>query len=158
MLVLGDVENRDALRVAACNADVADRGADDLAVGAALAAMTVGYLRGAPEAAPVPPPVGPSLVAEFLFTFALCWVVLNTATSKDTDGNSFYGLAIGFTVMIGAFAVADISGGAFNPAVAVGLCAMKLAHWSDIWIYLVANFAAALLALIVFRYVDDSSD
>src|SRR4029077_10061037 len=62
-----------------------------------------------------------AFVAEFLFTFALAFVILNSATSKDTAGNSFYGLAIGITVMVGAFAVGGISGGAFNPAVAVGL-------------------------------------
>ncbi len=121
-------------------------------VGAALAAMTVGYLRGAPEAAPVPPPVGPSLVAEFLFTFALCWVVLNVAASKDTDGNSFYGLAIGLTVMAGAFAVGDISGGAFNPAVAVGVSIMGMSAWSAIWIFLVANIAAGVIAPMVFKF------
>src|SRR5205085_10030628 len=65
-------------------------------------------------------------VAEFLFTFALAFVVLNSATSKDTANNSFYGLAIGMTVMVGAFSVGSISGGAFNPAVAVGLVMMKL--------------------------------
>ena len=62
----------------------------------------------------------PAFVAEFLFTFALCWVVLNVATSKGTAGNSFYGLAIGMTVMTGAFAVGNVSGGAFNPAVGPG--------------------------------------
>ena len=67
-----------------------------------------------------------ALVAEFLFTFALAYVVLNTATAKGTSGNSFYGLAIGMTVMTGAFAVGGISGGAFNPAVAVGAAVMKL--------------------------------
>ena len=62
-----------------------------------------------------------AFVAEFLFTFALVYVVLNTATAKGTANNSFYGLAIGMTVMTGAFAVGGISGGAFNPAVAVGV-------------------------------------
>ena len=52
----------------------------------------------------------PALVAEFIFTFALVLVVLNTATADETSGNSYFGLAIGFTVMVGAFAVGDISG------------------------------------------------
>ena len=68
----------------------------------------------------------PALTAEFLFTFALCWVVLNAATAKGTNGNSFYGLAIGMTVTTGAIAVGSISGGAFNPAVAVGICTMGI--------------------------------
>ena len=59
-------------------------------------------------------------VVEVLITFALCYVVLNVATSKDQPGNGFFGLAIGFTVAAGAFAVGGISGGAFNPHVATG--------------------------------------
>jgi aquaporin Z len=66
-------------------------------------------------------------LAEFLFTFALVYVVLNSATAKGTAGNSFYGLAIGFTVMVGAFAVGPVSGGAFNPAVGLGVTVMGLA-------------------------------
>jgi len=58
--------------------------------------------------------VGDALIVEFLFTFALAWVVLNVTTSAGTEGNSFYGLAIGFTVATGAFAVGAVSGGAFN--------------------------------------------
>ena len=67
------------------------------------------------------------LLVEFLFTFALVYVVLNSATAKGTEGNSFYGLAIGFTVVVGAFAVGPVSGGAFNPAVAIGATTMGLA-------------------------------
>jgi len=61
-----------------------------------------------------------ALLCEFLFTFALVWVVLNVATTPGTAGNSYYGSAIGFTVMLGAYAVGNISGGAFNPAIALG--------------------------------------
>jgi aquaporin Z len=91
------------------------------------------------------------LVAEALGTFALCYVVLNVATAKGTVGNMFYGLAIGFTVLAMAFAVGAISGGAFNPAVAVGISIMKLASWSVLWVYLVGCFAGAVLAALVFR-------
>jgi aquaporin Z len=97
------------------------------------------------------PDVLPALTAEFVFTFALASVVLNVATSKATQGNSYYGLAIGFTVVAAAFAVGDISGGAFNPAVAVALSAMGLSAWGNLWIFLVANFAGAALAAIVYR-------
>ena len=90
-------------------------------------------------------------VAEFLFTFALAYVVLNSATSKDHPGNSFYGLAIGMTVMTGAFAVGPISGGAFNPAVAVGITVMKLVNVADVWIHIVADLAGALVAALIFK-------
>ncbi|MGH8019355.1 MAG: aquaporin [Opitutaceae bacterium] len=96
----------------------------------------------------------PALAAEFLYTFALCWVVLHTATAKGTTGNSFYGLAIGFTVTVGAFAVGSISGGAFNPAVAFCLMLLGLLPWSGIWVFLAGNFAAAIVAAFAFRYVN----
>jgi aquaporin Z len=100
--------------------------------------------------------IGAGLVAEFIFTFALCYVVLNVATSKDNLGNSFYGLAIGFTIFVGAASVGKISGGAFNPAVALGASVMGLFSWSNIWIYLLADFAGGAAAAFVFRYLNPS--
>ncbi len=91
------------------------------------------------------------LVAEIIGTFALAYVVLNTATAKGTSGNSFYGLAIGFTVLTMAYALGGISGGAFNPAVAVGVSNMNMANWGDIWVFLLGNFGGAALAAIVFK-------
>src|SRR6266704_5855712 len=113
---------------------------------AAAAALAVKFLRVGIDVTPIAPKIGPALLAEFLFTFALVYVVLNAATAEGTSGNSFYGLAIGMTVMTGAFAVGGISGGAFNPAVAVGAGLMKLVHFSDIWIHLVADFAGGAVA------------
>src|SRR4029077_12046255 len=81
-----------------------------------LAAFAVEFLKGGASVTPLQPATVPALLAEFLFTFALVYVVLNAATAKGTSGNSFYGLAIGFTVIVGAFSVGNISGGAFNPA------------------------------------------
>jgi aquaporin Z len=93
-------------------------------------------------------------LAEALFTFALAYVVLNVATAKGTANNSFYGLAIGMTVMTGAFAVGGVSGGAFNPAVAIGASTMKLLHFSTIWIYLIAEFAGGALAGVAFKLLN----
>jgi aquaporin Z len=90
-------------------------------------------------------------VVELLFTFALCYVVLNVATSKDQLGNSFFGLAIGFTVLAGAFAVGGISGGAFNPAVALGAATGGLFAWSTLWVYLVVQAVAGVAAGLTFR-------
>jgi aquaporin Z len=87
-----------------------------------------------------------ALVVELLFTFALCYVVLNVATSKDHPDNAFYGLAIGFTVVAGAFAVGAISGGAFNPAVSFGAAVMGLSAWQTLWVYLLAQTAAGIAA------------
>jgi len=98
--------------------------------------------------------VVPSLIAEFLGTFALVWVVLHTATAKGTEGNSFYGLAIGFTVLACAYALGGVSGGAFNPAVAVGISIANLSSWANIWIFLVANLAAGAVAAFLFNFVN----
>jgi aquaporin Z len=122
-------------------------------VGAMLAASAVKYLKVGATVAPMNLALLPAMLAEFLFTFALVFVVLNVATAKGTSGNSFYGLAIGFTVMTGAFAVGNISGGVFNPAVALGISAMGLSAWANIWIYLVAQFAAGGAAALCFRVV-----
>lgn len=124
------------------------------AVGASLAAVSVKYLRQGAQITAMTPSVGHSLLAEFLFTFALVFVVLNVATAKGTAGNSFYGLAIGMTVMTGAFAVGDISGGAFNPAVALGITIMGLSSWGNIWIYWVANFLAGIVAALAFKVIN----
>ena len=128
-------------------------------VGAILAGVLVLYVKGNPPAA-VPAAnahvygVAEKFLVEFLFTFALVWVVLNVATSKDTAGNSFYGLAIGFTVVVGAFAVGAVSGGAFNPAVAIGATTMKLISAADVWIHIVADLLGGVAAAFVFRCVN----
>ena len=95
-----------------------------------------------------------AFAAEFLFTFALAYVVLNCATSKETANNSFYGLAIGMTVMVGAFSVGALSGGAFNPAVALGAGMMKLVNLPDIWIHVVADLAGGLVAGLTFKFLN----
>lgn len=122
--------------------------------GAALAAWAAtGVIGHHGTAGPAPAP-GPFLLAEFLFTFGLAYVVLNVATAKSNAGNSFYGLAIGMTVMAGAFSVGHISGAVFNPAVAVGISLMGLALWSSLWMYLLATLSGATLAAIVFRFIN----
>jgi len=102
------------------------------------------------------------LLVEFLFTFALALVVLNTATAAGTKDNSFYGLAIGFTVMVGAFAGGEISGGAFNPAVGVGPILMDVIAGDgaigNIWIYLVAPLAGGAVAAYVFKFQNPDDD
>ena len=124
-----------------------------LIAGAAAAAVVV--LLGYSPSSPVHTAgIGSMLVVEFLFTFALCYVVLNVATARGTEGNSFYGLAIGFTVATGGFAVGAISGGAFNPAVAVGASIMGMFNWSHIWIYALANVLGGAAAAAAFRLIE----
>lgn len=123
-------------------------------VAAIVAGITVNFLKGEPVVSPMIPDISRAVLTEILFTFALVYVVLNTATSKKNQGNSYYGLAIGFTVVVGAFAGGPISGGAYNPAVAFGISWMGLSSWTNIWLFLVANFGGAALAAIVYRIVN----
>ena len=96
------------------------------------------------------------LLSEFLFTFALALVVLHVATADDTEGNDYYGLAIGFTVMTGAFAVGGVSGGVFNPAVGIGpILVDTLAgdgSMANLWMYLVGPLLGGTAAAMVFKF------
>ncbi|MBA3957183.1 MAG: aquaporin [Parachlamydiaceae bacterium] len=120
-------------------------------LGGVVAAMVTLYLKGNGEPAPMELDYLPALLAEFLFTFALCFVVLNVATARATAGNSYFGLAIGFTVLVGAYAVGAISGGAFNPAVALGITILNISAWSNIWVYVVANLLGGAAAALVVK-------
>jgi aquaporin Z len=95
-------------------------------------------------------------VVELLITLALCYVVLNVATSKDQPGNQFFGLAIGFTVVAGAFAVGGISGGAFNPAVTLGAATAGIFAWSTLWVYIVVQLGAGIAAALAFLALNPS--
>jgi aquaporin Z len=92
-----------------------------------------------------------AFVAELLVTFMLAYVVLNVATSASHPNNSFYGLAIGVTVLAGAISVGGLSGGVFNPAVAIGVSTAGLVSWSMLWLYVVANLVGGALAALAFR-------
>ncbi len=123
-------------------------------MGGIVAATLVGMMKSGGVVTAATPDVAKALVAEMLGTFALVYVVLNTATDKDLAGNSFYGLAIGMTVACMAYAFGSVSGGAFNPAVALGITQMGLSSWGNIWIFILGNFAGAALAAIVFKYLE----
>ncbi len=124
--------------------------------GAGAAAAVAGFLVGAPQRTMTiaSDSIAKALVAEFIYTFALAYVVLNTATAKGTEKNSFYGLAIGFTVVIAAFSVGSISGGAFNPAVALGIGLMKIVSISQIWVHVVADLLGGAAAALVFKFIN----
>jgi aquaporin Z len=124
----------------------------------ALAAALVTRLVMGRSFAPAPADQASTLAAllvELLYTFALCLVVLNAATSSKTQGNSFYGLAIGFTIVVAAFAGGPISGGAFNPAVGVGPTIVNAmlggGSYQHLWLYVVGPLLGGVIAAGVFR-------
>ena len=92
-----------------------------------------------------------AISAEFLYTFALVYVILNVATAEGTEGNSYYGAAIAFVVLAGALTVGEISGGSFNPAVTGALYVSGVLELSDLWIHLVPQFLAGLVAVQAFK-------
>ena len=107
----------------------------------------------------MPPNTTAAFVAELLGTFALVWVVLQTATTKSTAGNSYYGLAIGFTVVVMAYALGGFgTGGCFNPAIAVGAAMNGLASWGTAGLAIVADLIGAVLAALAFKSVYTSLD
>jgi aquaporin Z len=96
----------------------------------------------------------PALLSEFLFTFALVWVILNVAVAKDNAGNGFYGIAIGFVVATGAFSVGSVSGASLNPAVNVGLLIHQVIDLKLFAIYSVIQVLAGLAASLVFVSIE----
>lgn len=120
-------------------------------VAAVVAALLTLYMKDHHYGTPIELHPVKALIAEFLFTFALGFVVLNVATARATNGNSYFGWAIGFTVLAGAYAVGTVSGAAFNPAVALGVTILNLSHWSNLWIFIVANLLGAAAAAGVFN-------
>jgi len=123
----------------------------------AITAALATYVTAGKTFAPAPgdsASVLAALLIEILFTFALALVVLNVAVSAKTQGNSFYGLAIGFTIVVGAFAGGPISGGAFNPAVGTGPilvhAAMGGGTLAHLWLYWVGPLVGGALAAGVF--------
>lgn len=123
-------------------------------LGASLASILAVKIKGTSLIVAATPNVANALLAELIFTFALVYVVLNVATSKKTSGNSYYGLAIGFTLMTAAYSIGNISGCAINPAVAIGLTIMGLSKLSSLWIFIVANLAGGALAAVIFKITD----
>lgn len=126
-------------------------------LGAILASFAVYHITGK-TFGPAPGPnvgMGAALLVEILYTFALALVVLNVATSRKTEGNSYYGLAIGATVMAGAFAGGGVSGGAFNPAVGLGPAILHATHGggslSHVWLYIVGPVLGAAFAAVAFK-------
>jgi aquaporin Z len=123
-------------------------------VGAVLAALAVKFLKTGSTVTPLRPATVPALLAKFLFTFALVYVVLNVATAKGTSGNSFYGLASASQCSSELFPSATFPVDAFNPAVAMGISVMGLSPWPNLWIYLLADFTGAAVAAGAFKAVN----
>ena len=103
--------------------------------------------------------VGAALLVETLYTCLLALVVLNVATRPANSGNSYFGLAIGFTIVIAAFAGGPISGGAFNPAVAIGAIVNDVVcgdgNFSNLWMYLLGPLVGGILGALVYRLQGD---
>lgn len=120
-------------------------------IGAIMAAFVVAYLKGNIASTALTIAFWPTLIGEFLFSFALCFVALNTTAKNETIPNSYFGWAIGFIVLAGAYSVGPITGAAFNPAVAVGFGFLNLFLWANMWVYFVAALIGAAISALIFR-------
>jgi len=97
-------------------------------------------------------------IVEVLFTAALVFVVLSVATTAQDEGNWYYGLAIGFTVMSAAFAIGPISGCSLNPAVTFGVFFSNFLHTgylrvSLLLLYTLAPIFGSLIAVCFFQVI-----
>ena len=119
-----------------------------------IASQVFCFLAGDRVVQALQPDYGKVFVAELLFTFALAYVVLSVATSPKAEGNSYFGLAIGGTVLTGAYSVGNISGAIFNPAVLLGVSLMQLLELQSIWVYVIAIFTGAILASFTFIFLN----
>lgn len=136
----------------ACEKDeVAPYIAAQVIAGAAAALVSANVLFTEADVTALEMELVPALGAEFLYTFALVFVILNVATSEATAGNGYYGAAIAFVVLAGALTVGGISGGSFNPAVTGALFTSGVIEAADLWIHLVPQFVAAALAVQAFK-------
>ena len=116
-------------------------------IGGSLGALLTGYIVAVPPyARETSFSIIPMIICEFLFTFLLCYVVLQTTTSKKTEGNSYFGLAIGSVAMVGLLATVGTCYSAFNPAVALGFYVMKIAQTKLIAYTILTNFVAGAAA------------
>ena len=124
--------------------------------GAIIASLLMMYLCDIPAIVTCSYSTSNIFIGEILFTFALCYVVLATATTPETKGNSYYGLAIGTTVTVGAFVTGGvICYGAFNPAVAIGLFSMHISCMGLTLATIFANILGAILAAYAYSYIKD---
>ena len=128
-------------------------------LGASLAAYVVSIMMSNMIVQPdLQEPVAIILLAELMFTYLLVFVILNVATHPNLEGNSFYGFAIGLTVMTGAYCVGPLTGGVFNPAVSIGPSLIDLITGNGIsqhflWYYLTAPVLGSVLAVIHFNFI-----
>ena len=97
------------------------------------------------------------LLLEFFYTFLLVSIMINVATTESQAGNSFFGLAIGFTVLAAGYTIGGITGGALNPALAIAAAFVNLLNkrtlysFQWLWIYLIACTMGGVVAGLLFR-------
>jgi len=102
---------------------------------------------------------GLCFLVEFLGALLLCLIYLHSCTCpRKSPWNGYYGLAIGFSYMVASYAFADISGGAFNPAVGllptVGNTIVPL----QIVCYWTAPLLASLVSVLFFWVLNPDED
>jgi len=136
----------------ACEKDeVAPYIAVQVIAGAAAALASANLLIADPSVTALELDMTQTIGAEFLYTFALVFVILNVATSEATAGNGYYGAAIAFVVLAGALTVGGISGGSFNPAVTGALFTSGVIEAADLWMHLVPQLVAGVVAAQAFK-------
>ena len=132
-------------------------------LGSTLSALTIYLMNTNMQVQPVlGDSIYPIFFSEIIFTFLLVFVILNVATHPNLKGNSFYGIAIGLTVMVGIFSVGPISGAVFNPAVSLGpsiidaVTSQGVSHYFT-WYYIIFPCIGSILAVLGFKLLLSNS-
>lgn len=125
-------------------------------LGAAIAALTAGafFMGNVGQGMDLSATALQAVIAEILGSFAMTWVLLNVTSSRDTIGNSYYGLAIGAVVATLGFVFGPISGGVFNPSIALSFGINNISGFNNFWIYLIGEVIGAILAAYVFLFAN----
>ena len=105
--------------------------------------MNVGVTR------PMDSLLGAAFAYELVVTAFLMLVIMSVATDARASP-AVAGLAIGGVIIVGSLAAGPISGGSFNPARSIGP-ALAAREFGDLWIYLTAPFAGALLGAVLYE-------
>ncbi|MEY4905703.1 MAG: hypothetical protein RLZZ292_3518 [Bacteroidota bacterium] len=122
-------------------------------IGALLAQTVLRGIETTHDAVPKILDIAPALMAEILGTFALTYVFLHSTLAPANAGNSFYGIAIGLTLMACIYSLGPASGGVFNPAIAIACAVANMQDFKNIWIFFVGNFGGAALAAVLYHYL-----
>ncbi len=98
-----------------------------------------------------------AFVMEVLLSFVFALIILVIGTAEKYRGNQIFGFAIGYSIPALTGVGGSISGGVFNPAIAIGAAIVGFIagvpfEWSHLCMYIISSFVGAILAAMAYRH------